>query len=243
MITPLTKTSSSEPTGNKTRAGGGAKEPGMPPGKEDAARRQRLLIAGIAGGAVVLGLVLLLVLRPWQKPPPKLGGEPSKLGEFVSTSDFQKMNFEKREIYMKMISAKKDEIAKAYAEGRLSIEDYQKSLLAAHLGKRLDDMRKYFAKPMGAERIKYLDKQLVKKDTKREARDRDPEAKKIEDEQDLLKDDAAQTAEIATWPPDVRAKYTEYIEAVNERKKFHKDAMEAKAPKKATTSTAPTTHP
>jgi hypothetical protein len=33
------------------------------------------------------------------------------------------------------------------------------------------------------------------------------------------------------------------MEAVNERKKFHKDAMEAKSPKKATTSTAPTTHP
>jgi hypothetical protein len=239
MITPLTKTSSAEPS----KARSNPREPGMPPGREEAKRRQRLLIAGIGGGVLVIALAILLIVRPWQKPPPKLGGEPSKLGEFVSTSDFQKMNFEKREIYMKMISAKKDEIAKAYAEGRLSIEDYQKSLLAAHLGKRLDDMRKYFAKPMGAERIKYLDKQLVKKDTKREARERDPAAKKVEEEQDLLKDDAAQTAEIATWPPDVRAKYTEYIEAVNERKKFHKDAMEAKAPKKATTSTAPTTHP
>jgi hypothetical protein len=241
MITPLTKTSSSEPAGSKTRPG--AKEPGMPPGREDAARRQRLLIAGIAGGAVVLGLVLLLILRPWQKPPPKLGGEPSKLGEFVSTTDFQKMSFEKREIYMKMTSAKKDEIAKAYAEGRLSIEDYQKSLLAAHLGKRLDDMRKYFAKPMGAERLKYLDKQLVKKDTKKETRDHDPAAKKVEEEQDLLKDDVAETAEIETWPPDVRAKYKEYMEALIERKKLHKAAIEAKAPRKATTSTAPATRP
>ena len=83
----------------------------------------------------------------------------------------------------------------------------------------------------------------MKKDTKREARDHDPAAKKVEEEQELLKDDAAQTAEIATWPSDVRAKYQEYMEALTERKKLHKEALEAKAPKKATTSTAPTTHP
>jgi hypothetical protein len=237
MITPSTKISSADPS--KTHRS--VKQPVIPLG-EDPKRRQRLLIGGIGGAALVVTLALLLIFRPWQKPVPKLGGEPSKLGEYVGTPDFQKLSFEKREIYMKMASAKKDEIAKTYAEGRLSLEDYQKSLLAAHLGKRLDDMRKYFAKPMGAERIKYLDKLVTKKDAKKQAIDHDPAAKKIEDEQDLLKDDAAQSAEIATWPPDVQSKYKEYVEALNERKKAHKEATEAKAPKKTpATATAPAT--
>lgn len=202
-----------------------------------------LMMGGIGGAALVVALLLLIIFKPWQKPPVKLGGDSAKLSEFVGATDFQKMNFEKREIYMKMASAKKDEIAKSYADGRLSLEDYQKSLLAAHLGKRLDDMRKYFAKPLGAERTKYLDKLLTKKETKKVAIDRDPAAKKIEDEQDLLKDDAAQAAEIATWPNDVQSKYKEYTEALNERKKVHKDAADAKAAaKKPTTATAPATH-
>jgi type II secretory pathway component PulM len=237
MITPSTKISVGEPT--KTQRS--PKAPAIPLGNE-AKRRQRLVMGGIGGAALVVALLLLVIFKPWQKPAVKLGGDATKLGEFVGAADFQKMNFEKREIYMKMASAKKDEIARNYAEGRLSLEDYQKSLLAAHLGKRLDDMRKYFAKPMGAERVKYLDKLLTKKETKKVAIDHDPAAKKIEDEQDLLKDDAAQAAEISTWPSDVQGKYKEYTEALNERKKLHKEAMEAKMPKKSpATATAPAT--
>jgi hypothetical protein len=238
MITPSSKISVGEPTKTQRTA----KSPLIPLGDE-ARRRQRVVMAGIGGAALVVALLLLIIFKPWQKPPVKLGGDSAKLSEFVGANDFQKMNFEKREIYMKMASAKKDEIAKNYAEGRLSLEDYQKSLLAAHLGKRLDDMRKYFAKPIGAERVKYLDKLLTKKETKKVAIDHDPAAKKIEDEQDLLKDDAAQAAEISTWPNDVQAKYKEYTEALNERKKVHKDAADAKAAAKKppTTATAPAT--
>jgi hypothetical protein len=239
MITPSSKISVGEPTKTQQRP---AKAPAIPLGDE-AKRRQRLVMGGIGGAALVVALLLLVIFKPWQKPPVKLGGDVTKLSEFVGAGDFQKMNFEKREIYMKMASAKKDEIAKNYAEGRLSLEDYQKSLLAAHLGKRLDDMRKYFAKPPGADRTKYLDKLLTKKETKKQALDHDPAAKQIEEEQDLLKDDAAQTAEIATWPSDVQGKYKEYTEAMNERKKLHKEAADAKAAAKKppATATAPAT--
>jgi hypothetical protein len=237
MITPSSKISSVDPS-KTTRS---IKEPAIPMGP-DTKRRQRLLVGGIGGAALVVTVLLLMIFRPWQKPTPKLGGEPTKLGEYVATPDFQKLTFEKREIYMKMASAKKDEIAKSYAEGRLSLEDYQRSLMAAHLGKRLDDMRKYFAKPMGAERTKYLDKLVTKKETKRQSIEHDPVAKQVEEEQDLLKDDAAQAAEIATWPPDIQSKYKEYVEALNERKKAHKEANEAKSPKKSpATATAPAT--
>jgi len=238
MMTPP-KISTTEST--KARAPGtGNGKPGV---HNDPQRRQKILIGSIGGGALVLSLALLLIYRPWRTQAPKIGGEPTKLGEYVGTADFQKLPFEKREVYMKMASAKKDEFAKAYADGRLSLEDYQKSLLAAHLGKQLDNMRKYFAKPMGGQREKFLDKMIVKKDSKKQARDHDAEAKKVEEEQDLLKDYAAETAEVATWPTDIQAKYKEYTSALDERKKLFKDAQAAKAPKKGTAATMPAKRP
>jgi hypothetical protein len=239
MITP-SKIQTSEPEKSRTVA----REIGKPSMRsQDPQRGQKLLIGGIGGAALIVTLVLLMIYRPWRTPVPKLGGEPAKLGEYVGTADFQKLSFEKREVYMKMASARKDEFAQAYADGRLSLEDYQKSLLAAHLGKQLDTMRKYFAKPMGNERVKFLDKMIVKKDAKKQSREHDPTAKKIEEEQDLLKDDAALRAEVATWPPDIQAKYKEYDAALDERKKLFKEAKEAKSPKKAPAATAPLNHP
>jgi hypothetical protein len=238
MMTPP-KISTTESTKGRTADTGN----GKPGTHKDPQRQQKLLIGGIGGAALVIAVALLLIYRPWRTQAPKIGGEPSKLGEYVGTTDFQKLPFEKREVYMKMASAKKDEFAKAYADGRLSLDDYQKSLLAAHLGKQLDNMRKYFAKPIGNERAKFIDKMIVKKESKKQAREHDPEAKKIEEEQDLLKDYAAATAEIATWPPDIQAKYREYTTAVDERKKMYKEAQEAKAPKKGNPATAPVKRP
>jgi hypothetical protein len=203
----------------------------MPYSEEDPKHRQKLLIGGIGGAALVCALALLFIFRPWQKPPPPhLGGEPSKLAEFSGTADFQKMPFEKREVYMKMMNTKKEQIIQAYANGQLSLEDYQKALLAAHLGKQLDDMRKYYAKPIGPDRTKYLDKLLNKKDVKEEERKKNPTAREQKKEQDLLKDDVAEKAEVSTWPGEVQAQYNAYREALAERKKIHKSAKEAAKP-------------
>jgi hypothetical protein len=117
MITPSSKISMADPSKPQQRP---AKAPAIPLGGE-AKRRQMLMMGGIGGAALVVVLLLLMIFKPWQRPVVKLGGDATKLGEFVGAADFQKMNFEKREIYMKMASAKKDEIAKNYAEGRLSL--------------------------------------------------------------------------------------------------------------------------
>lgn len=202
---------------------------GMPFGQEDPKRRQQVLIASVGGVALVVAAALLFIFRPWEHPAPKIGGEPAKLGQYVSTPDFQKMPFEKREIYMKMMHAKKEQIVKAYTDGQLSIEDYQKSLLAAHLGKQLDDMRKYFAKPLGADRTKYLDKLIAKNDAKDDALKHNAAAKEEAKEQDLLKDDAAERAEVASWPADVQSQYQQFRTALSERKKLHKAEKQAKA--------------
>lgn len=226
-MTPTSNKSSPSPAA--THSNGNSKtKSGMPYGKDDPKRHQKILISSIGGVALVVAVALLFIFRPWQHTPPKVTGDPSKLSQFVNTDDFHNMSFEKREIYMKMMHAKKDQIVKSYTDGQITVDEYQKDLLMAHLGKNLDDMRKYFAKPVGAERVKYLDKVITKKDEKDEAAKRDPTAKEVANEQSLLKDDTAERAEVATWPQDVQTEYNQYRQALEDRKKLRKDEQEAK---------------
>lgn len=211
---------------------------GMPFGKEDPKRRQKLLVAGIGGVALVVAAVLLFVFRPWAHGTPTAGGEPAKLGQYAGTKDFHRLPFERREVYMKMLDKDKDQIAKSYADGKLTLEDYQTSMLAAHLGKQLDDMRKYFAKPVGEDRVKYLDKVLAKKDVRAEAVKHNAAARDEKKEKDALKDAAAEQAEVATWPPDVQAQYQTFTAAMAERKQLHK-AAKTKVPAAGTATTEP----
>src|SRR5438309_250308 len=134
------RTALASETGN-----GPGRQTAMPFSKEDPRRQQKLLIAGIGGAAVVIALALRFVFRPGQRPAPRLNEEPSKVAQLLTSPDFQKMPFERREIYMKMMDKKKAQMTQAYANGQMSDADYQKVLEAAHLGKRLDEMRKYFS--------------------------------------------------------------------------------------------------
>jgi len=213
----------------------------MPFGKDDPKRQQKLLIAGIGGVALVVALVLLFVFRPWKKPaPPRLNEEPSKLANLVGSEDFKKMPFERREVYMKMMDTKKAQIVQAYANGQLSDTEYQKALEAAHLGKQLDEMRKYYVKPVGAARVAYLDKLVTKKETKDVAVKHNATAKQEKKEQDLFKDEAALQAEINSWPPEVIAQFEQFKSALSERKKIYKSAHPSKS---ATKPGAPATSP
>src|SRR5256885_15872255 len=160
MITTSTQVpkamSSSQPTAPngptpgpslKAAAFSGGKPVAMPFSKEDPKRQQKLLIGGIGGAALVIALTLLFVFRPWKRAePPRLTAEPAKLGQLAATPDFHKLPFEKREVYMKMMDAKKSQLIQAHANGQMTDDEYQKALQAAQLGKRLDEMNKYFAR-------------------------------------------------------------------------------------------------
>jgi hypothetical protein len=181
----------------------------------------------------------LFVFRPWKRnEPPRLNDEPAKLGQLAATKDFQRMPFEKREVYMKMMDAKKQQIIQAHASGQMSDDEYQKALEAAQLGKRLDEMNKYFAKPPGSARTAYLDKLVNKKETKQQATKRDAAAKQQQKEEDIWRSKEDEDAEVATWPPEVQTKYNQFRQAYLERKKQYKEAH-PKEKKPAATATAP----
>ena len=199
----------------------------MPFSKDDPKRQQKLLIGGIGAAALIVAVAVAVIFRPWRTPVPRLNDEPYKLAQLVAGPEFQKLPFDQREIYMKMIDHKKDVISQAYNSGKITDTEYRKALEAAHLGKQLDIMKKYFERAPGHDREAYLDKVLDKKDKKQTTRKHSTDAKKEKKEQDVLRDDSEETVEISNWPSDVQAKWNVYRAALAERKKSHKETRQS----------------
>jgi hypothetical protein len=220
-----------------------AKRQVLPFGREDPKRRQKLLLISIGAIALAGALVLILVFHPWTPyEPPRLDDEPFKLAKLASSPDFQKLPFDQREVYMKMMDKKKDKIEQAYASGKLTDTEYRKALEAAYLGKRLDEMQKYFSKPQGRIREAYLDKLFEKQDKKRDTLAKNPTAKKEKKEDQIPRDKSDEEVQINNWPPEVIAQYTQFKQALADRKKVyrevHPSAKKAASRPSATTKTS-----
>jgi len=216
-----------------------ARTAAMPFGKDDPKRKRMVLIAGIGGAALGVAVAVLLIFRPWQRSGiPRLNDEPAKLARFVGSEKFDKLPFDQREVYMKMMDRKKTQITAAYAAGSIGDDDYRKTLDAAYFGKRLDEMKKYFSKPAGPEREAYLDTLMAKTDKKHEAIARNPSAKQEKKQEQIPRDDSDDEAEMNSWPPAVRAQFETFRQALAEKKKHHRDALAAKE-QKSSPATAP----
>jgi len=212
----------------------------MPFSHDDPKRQQKILIGGIGGVALVVAAALLLIFRPWQATePPRLNDTPNKLAQLANNPQFANMPFDRREMYMKMMDRKKPQLEQAYAAGQIPDEDFRKAMEQAHLGKRLDEMQKYYSKPPGHEREAYLDKILAKQETKKEALDKNPTAKKEKKADTIPRDEAEEQKEIDSWPPDVRAQFMVFQQEYTKRKKL----FQQEHPRKKHPTTAPTTVP
>jgi hypothetical protein len=197
----------------------------LPFGKDDPKRQQKLLLLTLGVIALAGALVLIVVFHPWHPyEPPRLDDEPFKLTQLASSPNFEKLPFEQREVYMKMMDKKKDKIEQAYTSGKLNDMEYRKALEAAYLGKRLDEMQKYFSKPPGKNRDSYLDKLLEKQDKKRQTAARNPAAKKEKKEDQIPRDRSDEDAQMNNWPPEVHAQYVQFKQALDERKKAYREA-------------------
>src|SRR3954470_20289120 len=124
---------------------------------------RKLLYGSIAGGALLVLVVALLVWRPWKREPPRLNEEPWKIARFVSTPEFKKLSFERQFSYMDVLDDKEPAIAKAYKEQKLNDEQYAAALQAAYLGKHMKRARNYAQKGTPRTREAYLDKIIEKK--------------------------------------------------------------------------------
>jgi hypothetical protein len=202
----------------------------MPFSKDDPRRQQKILIAGIGGAALAVALAVLLIFQPWHRPVPRFNDEPARIAQLAASSDFDKLPFSQREAYMKVMDQRKAQIEQAYAGGKLSDDEYRKALEAAHLGKLLDHMKKYYARPPGRARDAYLDRVIDKKEKKVTSLKKNPTAKKEKKADSIPRDDSEEDAEINSWPPDVRAQFLQFRQALSDHKKLHKELKKAAEP-------------
>jgi hypothetical protein len=209
----------------------------MPFSDDDPKRQQKLLIAGIGGAALAVAATVLLIFQPWHRPVPRLNDEPARIAQLASSSDFARLPFSTRETYMKVMDQKKAQIEQAYANGKLTDDEYRKALEAAHLGRLLGHMKKYYARPPGRARDAYLDKVIDKKEKKVISLKKNPTAKKEKKAEAIPRDDSEEDAEINSWPPDVRAQFLQFRQILNDRKKLHKDLKKAAEPANTQQST------
>jgi hypothetical protein len=211
----------------------------MPFSHNDPKRQQKILIGGIGGAALVVAVAVLLIFQPWHKPVPRLNDEPARIAQLASSSDFAKMPFSQREVYMKVMDQKKAQIEQAYANGKLTDDEYRKALEAAHLGRLLDHMKKYYARPPGRARELYLDKVIDKKEKKVASLKKSPSAKKDKKADAIPRDDSEEDVEINSWPAEVRGQFLQFRQALNEHKKLHKDLKKAAEPAVQNSTTQP----
>ena len=235
MLTTPTKTTPPPPPASPQR------RTAMPFSNDDPRRQQKILIAGIGGFALVVAFAVLLIFQPWRTRVPRLNDEPARIAQLASSSDFDKLPFSQREVYMKVMDQKKAQIEQAYASGKLSDDEFRKALEAAHLGQQLDHMKKYYSHPPGRAREAYLDKIINKKEKKVTSLKKNPTLKKDKKADAIPRDDSEEDAEVNSWPADVRAQYMQFRQALADRKKLHKDLKHAAEPATQKSSTQPAT--
>ena len=229
-----------------TAAPSSAAKPKPDESRKPAESRRAKLIALGAGAAVVITLGVLLCVRLFGTvEAPRLNSEPYVIGKFTATRDFGRLDFAKQWQYYELMDDKEDALKTAYAEGKLTDDEYRTARQAAWYGKHLGRMKNYFDKPPGRERDAYLDKQVLKKydDDKNGKGDgkssaaTDTKSPLTADE--IKRDDSEEEADVSAWPPDVRAKWDQYRAAYRARKDIYKQARDAEKARKNAPVTAP----
>ena len=146
--------------------------------------------------------------------------------------------------YYELLDDKEDALKAAYAEGKMTDDEYRTARQAAWYGKHLGRMKNYFEKPPGRERDAYLDKQVLKKYEDKDDKgggesDAEPDTRSPLTADEIKRDDSDEEGDISAWPADVRAKWDQYRTAYRARKDIYKQARDAEKARKNAPVTAP----
>jgi hypothetical protein len=230
------KTTQSVSTAGRGSAGKSFDKPGAKPAAKPrmtAEQQKHYLVMGIAA-AVVLGVGAIMFFYFYK---PATGGEPrlnqpvEKVVQFISTSDFDKLDFDRKKIWMKELSGKKKELLELEKAGKMTRKELEDVLAVAWLGKQFKRVQKYNS--MGdLDRKDYLDDIL---------NDKDADGKKLPDEPDENKDRVKQLEE--TFPAFERNEITSFRKALKDREKDRKKERKKIKKEMAAAAHSPTTRP
>ncbi len=173
----------------------------------DRKRSRNLIIGACAAGVIVIGVAIWLFsyLRSGE---PRLNDNTVVLSKFVSSSGFEKLPYEKKRQYYKVLDDRNNELDQMFRDHRLTESEYRTALEAAWLGKHINRVEKYYSLAPGRPRADYISKLLNKK------------AKKgVVEPKEIDADETAAELKVETWPASVREQWASFHKAYREEKK------------------------
>ena len=201
--------------------------------KRRAWTKKHTIITGSVAGVIAL-VAIVLVARSRGGPPP-LNAPIEQIARFVISPQLKELPFDRQCKLMEVLGDRKDKLAEAYKEKRLTHEEAQQAVNYAWVGNRLGEMRRFYERPEGQLRDEYLTALaqtiLRKRGSKSTKATTNPVV--VEEEQDGILPKHEQSAEKeipATWPADVHAQYTIFRSNVAEKVREIQKAQKAKKP-------------
>lgn len=187
----------------------------------------RNLKIGIPIAAAVVVLTVLFVWQPWTVNAPRLNEPVAVIAKFAASSSLKRLPFDQQRQYLDLLDEKDEGVMEAYEAGKLTDQEYRRALQLAWYGDHLKKMDKFYSKPPSMRAVfldSQVEKQHKKKDRNKHEPKPDPKAALSADE--IKRDDTTEEQDIATWPADVRQRWTDYRNAYASRKQFWKDYRE-----------------
>jgi len=181
------------------------------------------IIAGIMTTAVALASVIALALNR-ADPEPPINADTITLAKFVTTPAYQKLPFDRQQLFMKVLEDRddNDELEDAFDAGRITEDQFRAAALEAWCGQQLKRSEKFHSYSNEAARLRYVREILDKKDEKdkRQAEksksSSGPKAPKPSDS--VKRDNSMEDIRIAAWPADVRTKWQTFRTAYDAEK-------------------------
>ena len=190
------------------------------------------IIAGIMTTAVALASVIALALNR-ADPEPPINADTVTLAKFVTTPAYQKLPFDRQQLFMKVLEDRddNDELEDAFDAGRITEDQFRAAALEAWCGQQLKRSEKFQSYSNEAARLRYVREILDKKDEKdkrqaEKAKSSGPKDPKPSDS--VKRDNSMEDIRIAAWPADVRSKWQAF-RTVYEAEKDKREAAAAPA--------------
>jgi len=198
--------------------------------------RQAAILAGVIVVVVASATIYYLVNHRHQAPAdstPRLNAPVEEIARFVSKREFLKSPFETQWRIMEVLDDRKDELDRAYLDGKLVAHEYQRAIEYAWFGKQLPRMEKYHSLA-AAEQAAYIDERLDKKDDKdRKGKKGDGGGgggggggKSTSADIDVKRDEQSEKDIPKSWPTEWRDKWKKYREALKDRREEREERRE-----------------
>lgn len=144
------KTAQGVAAGARVSPGGSIDKPGVKPAakakpKMTAEQQKHYIIIGVVV-LVVVGVAALIwgyFYKPATGGAPRLNEPPAKIVSFINTNDFDKLDFDRKKLYMKELAGKKKEILEMEKSGQLKRKELEDVLAVVWLGKQFKHLEKY----------------------------------------------------------------------------------------------------